>query len=359
MASGIFYPAVSGDDGHWLGTGQFYGGNIQMYLGRSTTSYYGFVRCPNVTIPQGVTITSAYIRFIAQASDSSTVVNVNIYFNNIDDAIAPTSAAEGNALACTTAVAWDNIGSWSDGNQYNSPSLVSILQSVVNRTGWSSGNAIQVIIKDNGSSPSYSMRTAATIENVEGAEKAELHVEWVPAIEFTFTNPIPAHLSTVYGTTELLSLTTTVSGEEDSYVYDAEFYDGSDLQIGTTVLGINSGSSATSNAYLSTPSGIDYNWYVVATSSGSDDTSSTYTFINRFLYEGYVTENDNPISRKVNLYYRNTGELIDTTTSSGSNGYYKLSAVNNDTHFIVAFDDEAGEDYNALILDKLLPVGSE
>jgi hypothetical protein len=181
----------------------------------------------------------------------------------------------------------------------------------------------------------------------------------VPPVEFTFTNPTPAHLSAVYGTTEQVCLTTTISGEAASYVYDATFYDEFDVQIGTAVFGINSGSQAASNAYLSTPSGIDYGWYMIATSSGSDGTSSTYTFHNRFLYEGYVTENDNPISRKVNLYYRNTGELIDTTTSSGSNGYYKLSAVNNDTHFIVTFDDEAGEDYNALILDKLLPVGSE
>jgi hypothetical protein len=176
---------------------------------------------------------------------------------------------------------------------------------------------------------------------------------------FTFTDPIPAHLSTIYGTTEQVCLTTTISGEAADYVYDADFYDEFDVQIGTTVFGIQNGQPAESNEYLSTPSGIDYGWYMTATSSGVEDTSDTYTFHNRFLYEGYVTENNNPISRKVNLYYRNTGELIDTTTSSGSNGYYKLSAVNNDIHFIVVFDDEAGEDYNALILDKLLPVGSE
>ena len=178
-------------------------------------------------------------------------------------------------------------------------------------------------------------------------------------IYFIFSNPIPAHLSTVYGTTEQLQLTTTISGEEESYTYDAEFYDGFGSQIGTTISGIQSGQPAESNEYLSTPSGVDYSWYMTATIPGSEDTSSTYTFHNRFLYEGYVTENNNPISRKVNLYYRNTGELIDTTTSSGSNGYYKLSAVNNDTHFIVAFDDDVGEDYNALILDKLLPKDTE
>ncbi|MCK4529351.1 hypothetical protein KAW18_18460 [candidate division WOR-3 bacterium] len=174
-------------------------------------------------------------------------------------------------------------------------------------------------------------------------------------ITFTFTNPIPAHLSTTYGTTEQLQLTTTINGEEESYTYDATFYNGSDVQIGSTISGVNSGTSATSNAYLSTPSGIDYSWYVIATSDGSEDTSSTYTFSNRFLYEGYVTENGDPVSRIVRLYYRDTGELIDSTTSSGGNGYYSLDTTANDEHFIIAFDDEAGEDYNSLILDRLLP----
>ena len=76
-------------------------------------------------------------------------------------------------------------------------------------------------------------------------------------------------------------------------------------------------------------------------------------------YYGYITENDVPISRIVRLYNRDTGELISATTSSGVSGYYNLSTTTNDEHFIVAFDDEAGEDYNALILDRLLPNGEE
>ena len=176
---------------------------------------------------------------------------------------------------------------------------------------------------------------------------------------FTFSAPVPIHLSTTYGTTEQLQSTTTISGVEENYTYDTDFYDGFGVQVGTTVLGVSSGSPAASNAYLSTPSGVDYTWYVVATSSGSEETSSTYTFSNRFLYDGYITENDNPVNRTVRLYYRDTGELIDSTTSSGVSGYYNLSTTTNDEHFIVAFDDEAGEDYNALILDRLLPNGEE
>lgn len=91
------------------------------------------------------------------------------------------------------------------------------------------------------------------------------------------------------------------------------------------------------------------------------NTDNIITFSNPVLwyYYGYITENNDPISRTVNLYNRSTGDLIDTTTSSGSNGYYYLTTTTSEEHFIVAFDDGLGEDYNALILDKLLPRGIE
>lgn len=76
-----------------------------------------------------------------------------------------------------------------------------------------------------------------------------------------------------------------------------------------------------------------------------------------YYFSGYTTEKGAPVSRKVSVYDRLTGELEDTTTSSGGNGYYYLESTLSGTHFIVAFDDDAGEDYNALILDKLLPQG--
>ena len=172
-------------------------------------------------------------------------------------------------------------------------------------------------------------------------------------IVFTFSNPIPVDLSTTYGTTQQLYLTTTISGEP-SYTYDAAFYDTyDDSQISSTVYGTQSGQPA--GVIMSTPSGIAYSWYVTAVSSGVEDTSSTYTFSNRFLYDGYVTQESVPVDRVVRLYHRDTGELVDSTTSSGVGGYYYLSTTISEEHFIVVFDDDLGDNYNALILDKLLP----
>lgn len=71
-------------------------------------------------------------------------------------------------------------------------------------------------------------------------------------------------------------------------------------------------------------------------------------------FEGYVYEQECPISRKLFLHYRDTGELMDSTTSSG-NGYYYLETTYSGSHYIVCLDDEDGESYNDLILSRLYP----
>ena len=182
MASGTFYPVVSGDDGYWVEeTSEFYSGFNWVNFGASSTpqSLHGFIRFLNVTIPLGVLITGVYVRFTCQTPKSNEIVNINAYFNDVDDAVAPTSKAEAAALALTSEIAWNAIAAWTDGNQYNTPELKSILQTVVDRAGWSSGNALQVIIKDNGSSGNAN-RMASAVDYLAGAEKAELHVTWEP-----------------------------------------------------------------------------------------------------------------------------------------------------------------------------------
>ena len=173
------------------------------------------------------------------------------------------------------------------------------------------------------------------------------------AVDFTFTDPTPTHLSTVYGVTEQVCLTTTISGEEPNYVYDASFYDEFDVQIGTTVSGIQSGQSAESNEYLSTPSGIDYSWYMTATSSGVEDTSDTYTFHNRFLASGTTEVNGVLTSGiDVRLYSRDTGELVGSSVSTIS-GTFNIETQCNSESYCVALSPYT--DTNSLIYDFLEP----
>jgi hypothetical protein len=78
-----------------------------------------------------------------------------------------------------------------------------------------------------------------------------------------------------------------------------------------------------------------------------------------YYYEGYVTEYNSPVSRMVRLYDRASGELMYETTSSGSNGYYYAGTTVSGQHYIVVLDDDSGEEFNALIGDRLEPLGVE
>ena len=169
---------------------------------------------------------------------------------------------------------------------------------------------------------------------------------------FTFSNVVPVHLSTVYGTTQQLSVTTVISGGFEEYIYDAEFYDGNtDIQIGSTV-GIASGSPA--SIALNTPSGIDYYWYMQASSSGVVEASSTYSFTNRFLCAGDVYVSDVPVSGiAVRLYRRSTGELVGQTTSTGVVATFEVESTYNEDHYAVALYSD--DTTNALIYDWINP----
>lgn len=78
-----------------------------------------------------------------------------------------------------------------------------------------------------------------------------------------------------------------------------------------------------------------------------------------YYYQGYIKETGSPVARSVKLYLRSTGALMDSTTSASGNGYYYLTTTVSGDHFIVAFDDDAGTVYNALVLDRLAPTGIE
>jgi len=93
-------------------------------------------------------------------------------------------------------------------------------------------------------------------------------------------------------------------------------------------------------------------------------TPFSYTVPNGFMagltdylgyFSGYVKEGDVAVSRIVRLYNRNSGLLVDSTTSSG-NGYYYVETTYSGAHYLIALDDDSGDSYNMARLDKMIPV---
>jgi hypothetical protein len=76
-----------------------------------------------------------------------------------------------------------------------------------------------------------------------------------------------------------------------------------------------------------------------------------------YYYHGYVKEKGGYVSRKLYLYRRDTGLLIDSCMSNAGTGYYLLETSVSGEHFILVLDDDAGDSYNALVQDRLYPNG--
>lgn len=123
----------------------------------SATTQYGGFRFNNVTIPAGATINSADIT-LTTYSDSYDDPDTTIYGEDIDDAPAFTTTTNnisGRTLT-TASVAWTatNIGTANKA----SPDIKSIIQEIIDRPGWTSGNDIAIIIKGNSGTSTFRVR---------------------------------------------------------------------------------------------------------------------------------------------------------------------------------------------------------
>jgi hypothetical protein len=132
------------------------------------------LRFTGVTVPRGATITNAYIQFRVDEV-STAAASLTVRAEAADNPPTYTTAA-GNvtARATTGGVAWTPPG-WPTTNVADvgqrTPNLASLVQAVVNRSGWNAGNAMAFQISGTG------RRTADAFEG--GANFAPLlHVEY-------------------------------------------------------------------------------------------------------------------------------------------------------------------------------------
>ncbi len=138
------------------------------------------LRFQNVQIPQGATITQARIDFTS-ASDESGQASFRIHAEDHDNSPAFTTAANdiSNRSLTSAFVHWNNaeIGAWTSNGVYSTPDLTSIVQEIVNRTGWCGSNALSFIISENSTN---SLRQIKSYDDSPN-QAPVLHVEYEPA----------------------------------------------------------------------------------------------------------------------------------------------------------------------------------
>ena len=112
------------------------------------------VRFAGVAIPQGATVTNAYIQFVVDEAQSE-ATTLTLKAQAADTAATFTTAAANvssrprtSAAVSWTPAAWTAVGA--AGADQRTPNLAALVQEVVNRPGWASGNALALIITGSG-----------------------------------------------------------------------------------------------------------------------------------------------------------------------------------------------------------------
>lgn len=178
-----FIAASSDDAGQWGSTVTLADITISLFW----ADYYAGLRFTNVTIPAGATVTNAYITLNVNNSSVDSPEGLTITANDVDDAATFTTASNNiSSRAMTTAsVSWPgaDIGTGAK----DSPDIKTVIQEIIDRAGWSSGNDIVILLQGSSSSSftfvaydNGSNIPSITIEYTTGGGAARERVEYLP-----------------------------------------------------------------------------------------------------------------------------------------------------------------------------------
>jgi len=125
------------------------------YTGYSAPFITGVFRFANVSIPQGTVISSAYLRVQAYLNGTG---NSKFTIQG-EDYDSSDVLYDGEWLAdrtlTTASATWTVSSAWVMDGVYTSPDLKTIVQEIVDRPGWSSGNALSIHLRNALSSGGY------------------------------------------------------------------------------------------------------------------------------------------------------------------------------------------------------------
>jgi hypothetical protein len=169
-----------------------YGADYIGYTG--TYQYDALLRFPSVDIDQAASISDAHI-ILSESADETGSLLFNIYGVNADNQGTISSYLQYAALPLTSAhIAWTPTWLYDgSGSPYKKIDITAIIQEIVNRTGWVSGNAITIIIKHQTSSVNFARITGAYDNYTSERSGAALYVEIVNETK------IPAFQAQGYG----------------------------------------------------------------------------------------------------------------------------------------------------------------
>ncbi len=282
--------------------------DLELIYDGSTNGYQKIgLRFQNVNIPQGATISNAYIQFMADGDWGNADAEYNIYIENTNNA----ETFENNSSSNLTGR--DYVGStinwappsWTDDDitsNQQTPDLTSLLQNIVNLNTWQQGNNTVFKIEAAGASQT-DINAKRRAESFEGNYAPRLYYSYsfnaiAPVIEFN-------------------------SNTEISYI------DGSNITLDVDVL--DSGAGITK---------VDF--YVNGTLSSSD-TSAPYSFTNAYSDGSYLIEaiatDSNGVTGNT-LIYISVGSFIVNDTNIIIEGKDDIEELENKSVYFDSSDLE-------------------
>ncbi len=157
---------ATGATGVWLGTGS------------STTSSYAGLRFVNVALPRNVTVTSARLEVNAAATQWQTMAFEYAVEASGNSAAFAAGSLPGNRTLLTPRVAHSSNIQWTGNTWYQLEQLAPLVQALVQRADWASGNALALILRGTGGA--WGRKFAKTYENTPSM---------APRLVITYTTP--------------------------------------------------------------------------------------------------------------------------------------------------------------------------
>jgi len=196
--------------------------DLELIRDGSTDQIVG-MRFTNVAVPKGATITNAYLEFTVDETANLDPINLKIQAQAADNPTTFTTATSNisSRSRTNTSVPWIPPQWTTVGAKQQTPNLSSVVQEVINRSSWASGNSMVFIITGTG-------RRVAESYNGGSSLAPLLRVEYTTSAATDTTPPAvsitaPANNATISGTSVAVSASAT-DNTGGSGVVGVQFY---------------------------------------------------------------------------------------------------------------------------------------
>ncbi len=351
--------AASSDDAEESSTGSVNLTSSDLELIHDSTDQTVGMRWTNLAILNSATITTAYIQFAAKESQSETT-NLTIAGQAADNAATFTSATNDVSSRSRTSAttAWAPVPWVADsvGPSQRTPDLKAVIQQIVNRSGWASGNALAIIITGTGHRTAWAYNGNASL----------LHVEFTGGITPT-DNPPVAQLSVSKPSSPPLTVLADASGSTDTDAtpiasYKFDFGDGTSTVTTIAPTATAQHTYATAGTYTVKVTVTDTGGKT-GTASASVTVSSSSSGSQIAVYAGYYdTHHDSHLQTKPNPW-QGSSNVVFVGTPDNSSGGWDSSGLRIDNltggSLSISVTVDIGSHHYALWGTRTVPAGSK